>query len=82
MIDLDDEQVNTALVKISSIDDAVLLAESSSMTKLPVAVCAENPSVLEAALRYFQGRLIVDSRSAIEPEVLEPLTAKYGAILY
>jgi 5-methyltetrahydrofolate--homocysteine methyltransferase len=52
------------------------------MTKLPVAVCAENPSVLEAALRYFQGRLIVDSRSAIEPEVLEPLTAKYGAILY
>jgi 5-methyltetrahydrofolate--homocysteine methyltransferase len=82
LIDLDDEQVNTALVKISSIDDAVLLAESSSMTKLPVAVCAENPSVLEAALRYFQGRLIVDSRSAIEPEVLEPLTAKYGAILY
>lgn len=82
LIDLDDEQVSAALVDITSIDDAVLLSQSSSMTKLPVAVRADSPTVLEAALRYFQGRLIIDSDCQIEREVLEPLAAKYGAILY
>lgn len=82
LIDLDDEQVSAALVDIASIDDAELLGKSSSMTKLPVAVRADNPTVLEAALRYFQGRLIIDSRCPIEREVLEPLAAKYGAIIY
>ena len=52
------------------------------MTKLPIAVHADSSTVLEAALRYFQGRLIIDSGSLVEPEVLEPLAAKYGAILY
>lgn len=82
LIDLDDEQVSAALVDVIGIDDAMLLSESSSMTKLPIAVRADSPTVLEAALRYFQGRLIIDSRSPIEPDVLEPLASKYGAIIY
>ncbi|HEX3017666.1 MAG TPA: homocysteine S-methyltransferase family protein [Caproicibacter sp.] len=82
LIDLDDEQVSAALVDITSIDDAALLGQSSSMTKLSAAVRADSPTVLEAALRYFQGRLIIDSGSPIEREVLEPLAAKYGAIIY
>ena len=52
------------------------------MSKLPIAVRAESATVLDAALRYFQGRLIIDSNSCIEREVLEPLAAKYGAIVY
>ena len=82
LIDLDDEQVSAALVDVESVDDAVLLGQNSSMTKLPIAVHADSSTVLEAALRYFQGRLIIDSDSLVEPEVLEPLAAKYGAILY
>ena len=82
LIDLDDDRCNTALVEIESIDDAYVLAENSSMTRLPIAVHCDSAPILEAALRYFQGRLIVDSECQIEDEILEPLSSKYGAILY
>ncbi len=82
LIDLDDEQVTAALVRVESVGDAVLLGECAAMSKLPIAVRADGATVLDAALRRFQGRLIVDSGSGVEPEVLEPLAAKYGAIVY
>ncbi|MCI1966240.1 MAG: homocysteine S-methyltransferase family protein [Oscillospiraceae bacterium] len=82
LIDLDDEQVTAALVNVTELDDAVLLGAAGGMTRLPIAVHADSPTVLDAALRYFQGRLIVDSNCQIEREILEPLAAKYGAIIY
>lgn len=82
LIDLDDEQVNAALVEVQSVDDAMLLCENSAMTRLPIAVHCDHLTVLDAALRYFQGRLIVDSNCQIDSELMEPLAAKYGAILY
>lgn len=82
LIRLDDERVSAALVLPESVNDAVLLSQNSLMAKLPIAVRADSSAVLEAALRYFQGRLIIDSSSPIETEILEPLAAKYGAILY
>ena len=82
LIDLDDAQVTAALIDITSIDDAVLLGAVSGMTRLPIAVHADSPTVLDAALRYFQGRLIIDSNCQIEHEILEPLAVKYGAIIY
>ena len=82
LIDLDDERVNIALVEIHSIDDARLLAETGHMSRLPIAVQAETLPILEAALRYFQGRLIVSSDCSLEREHMEPIAAKYGAILY
>lgn len=81
LIDLDDEQISAALVEVNCMDDAVLLGNSSHMTKLPVAVHAAGATVLEAALRYFQGRLMIDSRSPVERGTLEHLAAKYGAII-
>jgi len=82
LIDLDDEQVNAALVYVESVSDAELLGKCVSMSRLPIAVRADSPVVLDAALRYVQGRLIVDSGSSIERDVLEPIAAKYGAIVY
>lgn len=82
LIDLDDEQVTSALVEVNSLDDAMLLCENSTMTRLPIAVHCDSLPVLDAALRYFQGRLIVDSACPIETELIEPLAAKYGAIVY
>lgn len=82
LIDLDDEQVSAALVEVTSVDDAVQLGGESGMTRLPIAVHAESPTVLDAALRYFQGRLIIDSDCQLDREFLEPLAAKYGAIIY
>ena len=82
LIDLEDEQVSAALVLVTSADDALLLGRESGLTKLPIAVRASSPVVLDAALRYFQGRLIVDSASPLDRETLEPLAAKYGALIY
>ncbi|MFU0832843.1 MAG: Homocysteine S-methyltransferase [Oscillospiraceae bacterium] len=82
LIDLDDEQVTAALVDVANMDDAILLGEVSGMTRLPIAVHADNPTILDAALRYFQGRLIIDSDCQIDRNILEPLAAKYGAIIY
>jgi len=82
LIDLDDERVNAALVEVNSLDDAMQLCENSSMTRLPIAVHCDHLTVLDAVLRYFQGRLIIDSDCQIETELIEPLAAKYGAIIY
>ena len=81
-IDLDDERANVALVEINSIDDALLLAEHGHMSRLPIAVRTESLPVFDAALRYFQGRLLIDSECCIEPEALDTIAAKYGAIVY
>ena len=81
-IDLDDERSNVALVEINSMDDALLLAEYGHMSRLPIAVRAESLPILDAALRYFQGRLLIDSECCIEPEALDTIAAKYGAIVY
>ena len=82
LIDLDDEQVNAALVEITCMDDAMILASSASMSRLPIAVRADSLPVLDAAMRYFQGRLIVDTNCLIEKELIERISAKYGAIIY
>jgi methionine synthase I (cobalamin-dependent) len=82
LIAMDDDPAGAALVYINDLADAKLLSDAAHMTRKPIAVLADRKPVLEAALRYFQGRLIIDSRCALAPEVLGPLAAKYGAILY
>ena len=73
---------NVGLVRVESLDDAMLLAEHGPLARLPLAVWADSLPVLEAALRYFQGRLLVDSSSPLEEEMLAALANKYGAIVY
>ena len=82
IIDLDDETVNSVCIELFTADDAALLADNASMTKLPVTVRTNDPVTLEAALRYFQGRLIIDTSCEIDYDILKQLAEKYGAILY
>ena len=82
MIDMDDENINSICINLNSSDDVSVLAVNSNMSRLPITVHANDTTTLEAALRYFTGRLIVDSRCAIEREDLEALCNKYGAIIY
>ncbi len=82
LIDLDDSSCNAIYIPLESTDDAASIAENAPMSYLPFLICANDPTTLEAALRYYQGRLIVDSRCSIDPELLVSLTGKYGAILY
>lgn len=81
-IAIDDEFPPVTLVMVDSVEDARLLAAAGPFTRQPIAVHAETKPLLDAALRYFQGRLLIDTACPLEDEVLEPLAAKYGAILY
>lgn len=82
LIGAEDEQVNAALVEVNTLDDAMLLSETSTMARLPIAVRTDSHTILDAALRYFQGRLIVDSNCQLDRELIDRLAAKYGAIVY
>ncbi len=82
LIELEHGSANVGLVRVESLDDAMLLAEHGPLARLPLAVWADSLPVLEAALRYFQGRLLVDSSSPLEEEMLAALANKYGAIVY
>lgn len=82
IIDLDDENINSAYIELYSPDDAAILADNANMTRLPITVHTNDPVTLEAALRYFQGLLIIDTQCDIDDETLQQLAKKYGAILY
>ena len=82
LIKLEHGPANVGLVRVESLGDAMLLAEHGPLARLPLAVWADSQPVLEAALRYFQGRLLIDSSSPLDEEVLAATAEKYGAIVY
>jgi|GEM_PF-6802195 len=82
LIDLDDSPANAIYCILDSTDDAASIADNADMSYLPFVVHTDDPTTLEAALRYYQGRLIVDSRCDIDRSTLLSLSQKYGAILY
>ncbi|MFR1477011.1 MAG: homocysteine S-methyltransferase family protein [Hydrogeniiclostridium mannosilyticum] len=82
LIDLEDESINTALVEVEDLSEALILAEAAPLSRLPIAVRCTSLPVLDAAVRYFQGRLIIDTDCPLEEEELTPFVGKYGAILY
>ncbi|MDD6488513.1 MAG: homocysteine S-methyltransferase family protein [Clostridia bacterium] len=82
LIDLDDENINAVYLFLNSTDDATLLSDKATMSRLPFLIHTNDSVTLEAALRYYQGRLIVDSRCDIDESILKTLAEKYGAIIY
>ena len=82
IIGMDDSQANAVYIVLDSTDDAASIAANADMSYLPFCVHTNDPITLEAALRYYQGRLIVDKRCDIPEEEFLSLTKKYGAIVY
>jgi 5-methyltetrahydrofolate--homocysteine methyltransferase len=71
---------------LSGIDEKEMMLKSvkllSKMNDLPLCIDSTNPEVVEAALRIYPGRALVNSISA-EKERIErtlPIAAKYGAM--
>ena len=81
LINLEDERVNVARVRVSSAEDAEELARNAHMSHLPIAILPQNAECLERALRLYQGRAIIDSGCGLSPEELLPAAQKYGAII-
>lgn len=71
---------------LSGIDEKEMMLKSvkllSKMSDLPLCIDSTNPEIIEAALRIYPGRALVNSISA-EKERIEktlPIAAKYGAM--
>jgi 5-methyltetrahydrofolate--homocysteine methyltransferase len=66
--------------EIKTIKD--VLALLSTTTKLPLAVDSSNIKTIEAALRIYPGRMLINSISGEKEKIkiLLPLAAKYGAM--
>ena len=82
LIDVEDERVNVAVVRVDSADDAALLAGAAHLSRLPVAILSDDADALDAALRLFGGRAIADSRSELDDELLDCIAGRYGALVY
>ncbi len=72
---------------LSGIDEREMMIKSVSLlsqsSKLPLCIDTTSPAVMEAALKIYPGRALVNSISA-EKEKLEkilPIAAKYGAMI-
>ena len=82
IIGLDNESINAVHIFLNSTDDSALLVENATMSRLPFLIHTDDTVALEAALRYYQGRLVVDTCCDIDENELKRLSQKYGAILY
>lgn len=82
LIDLDDSSANAIYCILESTDDAAGLADNADMSYLPFVIFTNDATTLEAALRYYQGRLLVDAHCDIEEKTFQSIIQKYGAILY
>lgn len=82
LIDMDDESVGAAEIRISSAQDAAALSEAARMARLPIAIVSDDPAALEQALRLYHGRAIIDRKCDIDIDILKSLAEKYGALIY
>ncbi len=82
LIDLEDERVNVAVVRVETAEDVRTLSEAAPMSRLPISILCDDEAILDQALRNFHGRAIVDSRSALDEEILRRVAAFYGALIF
>lgn len=81
---LDAEKVvcDVLCIEVATQDEAYAISiNNGHMDQMPVAILADDEAALEAALFYYNGRVVIDSRSAVEPEILEALAREYGAVI-
>ena len=82
LIELEDERVNVAVVRVETEEDVRTLSEAAPMSRLPISVLCDDEAILDAALRNFHGRALVDSRSTLDEAVLRRVAERYGAIVF
>ncbi|MBR5486012.1 MAG: homocysteine S-methyltransferase family protein [Oscillospiraceae bacterium] len=81
LLELEHSGVDVACILIDSIDDAEMFAENAHMLRMPVAFLSDDEQALEAALRMYNGRAFIDSRSALDEQRLYRLAERYGSVV-
>ena len=82
-VEIEDEtSYDIISVQVDTLDDAFAFAENDHMAELPVSFLSSNALALSTALLLYSGRAMVDARSELEPEKLQQIADKYGAVVY
>ncbi len=82
LLDCEDDSFDVISVRIDSSDDAVWFSQNAHIASLPISFWSDDELSLKLALRLYNGKAMVDSRSEIEPEKLKEIADKYGAVVY
>lgn len=79
---LDLEGANCAArIVISNEDDAHEFGMNAYLANAPIVLLGYDAASLETALKLYQGRVMLDSKSDVPREELENLSKKYGAVI-
>lgn len=80
LLDIEDEEAAALKLLIHEEDDLYNLETDVYMLSRPVCLCAEDPELLERALRIYHGLAIYDGTWEQEPSLLKYFSEKYGMI--
>lgn len=81
LADAAEEDVDAVRVRIRTKDDAAEFGRNAYLCTLPVALLSDSATALEAALRVYQGRALIDGASDVPRETLGELEMRYGAVI-
>lgn len=68
-------------LQLESEEDLIAFEEHVFMIARPVCLCAEQPELLESALRIYPGRALYDGTWPLEERLLKYFSEKYGMIV-
>ncbi len=80
ILELEDQWSGALKLEINTADDVQLLADDQYMLNRPVCLAAENPELLEQALRVFDGIALYDGTWELEEDVLDSFRQHYGLV--
>lgn len=70
-----------ARVVIKSFADAHEFGMNAYLATVPVVFLGFDDKALDEALKLYQGRAMIDSKSELAPDILEKLSKRYGAVI-
>jgi len=82
LVTISNEGYDIITVNVNSFDDAYQFSLNAHMADLPVSFISDSEEALEAALIFYCGKALIDSRSEISQDILERLSQWYGATIY
>lgn len=82
LLEAEEEGADVLQITVQSEEEALDFSRNAHLAKLPVCFHSDEEEALERVLFLYNGRALVDLRSAIPQEILASIAARYGAILY
>lgn len=82
LLSAEEDSFDVLQIVVETPDDALVFEDNEHLAGLPVMFCSDDEISLKAALLLYDGRAMVDSETAIEPEVLQEIADKYGCVIY